>query len=138
MIKRLAPLFSLCLALGCGSPTGVQASFGFGDPFWIEVGHSAVSRDADMVVRFLSVIENSTCPIDAVCVWAGRAIVEVGVTVAPEPEVLVEIEVTASTPAARQRTVAGRRVEVQELRPPNRLGGAVGSPELRLVVVAVR
>jgi hypothetical protein len=136
MIKRLAPLFSLCLALGCGAPTGVQASFDFGDPFWIEVETVAVSRDAETVLRFVRVVENSTCPVDVVCVWAGRTIVEIGVTVAAAPEVLVALEVTSPDPTARQRTVAGRTVEALDFRPPNRMGGAVGTPEVRLVVRA--
>ncbi len=136
MIKRLAPLFSLCLALGCGAPTGVQSTFGYGDPFWLEVGSTAVSRDAGTVARFSRVMENSTCPVDVVCVWAGRTIVEVGVTVAPAPEVLVELEVTSPDLSARQRSVAGRRVEALDFRPPNRAGGTVGPHEVRLVVRA--
>lgn len=134
MIKRLAPLFVLCVMLGCGAATGLQEPFTYGDPFWLKVGHTAVSRDAETVVRFARVVENSTCPVDAVCIWAGRIIVEVGLSTPMEAEQLAEIELTAPNLADRQRVLLGRRVELLGFRPPNRLGGTEGTPELQLVV----
>lgn len=138
MPRRLAPLFSLLLALGCGSPTAVQEPFSLGDPFWIPLGETAVERNGGAVVRFARVIENSTCPINAVCVWAGRTVVEVGVTVPPGAEQLFEIELTSYDAAERARTVNGYRVELLGFRPPNRIGTPPARPDLQLVVVGIR
>lgn len=32
------------------------------------------------LVNFLEVVEDSRCPLDVVCIWAGRAIVRIGVS----------------------------------------------------------
>jgi hypothetical protein len=122
--------------LSCAPPAEVSESFEFGEPFWLELGRSAVSRDEETVVRFARVVENSTCPDDAACVWAGRTVVEVGIIVSTEAEGLVEIEVAAPDSVDRQRTIAGRRVEVLSFRPPNRLGGSTETPEIQLTVRA--
>lgn len=80
MIRRLTPLFSLLLAFGCGSTTAVVDRFEFGEPFPLAVGQQAVSADGSAAVHFTRVVTDSRCPADAVCVWAGEAIIELRVT----------------------------------------------------------
>lgn len=80
MIRRLAPLFSLLLALGCGSSTGVVERFEFGEPFPLVVGQQAVSADGSAAVHFTRVVTDSRCSPEVVCVWAGEAIIELRIT----------------------------------------------------------
>ena len=55
-----------------------------GDPFRLELGETW--REDGHAVRFVEVVEDSRCPADVECVWAGRA--QVRVEVDGEPFVL--------------------------------------------------
>ncbi len=83
MIRRLAPLFSLCLALACGAPTGTVERFEYGAPFRIRLGQSSLSADGGTVVTFERIVTDSRCPTRAVCVWEGEAIVALRVWATP-------------------------------------------------------
>lgn len=88
-MRRLAPLFlvlSLMVA-SCGSPTAVERSFLLGDAFWLGVGERAVGDDGATAVRFVRVVGDSRCPPEAVCIWAGEVVVEIGLQVGMQPEV---------------------------------------------------
>ena len=81
MIRRLTPLFSLLLALACGSPTEPTDPFRLGEPFWLEIGRTAASDAAATLVRYDRVVADSRCPGgNIVCVWAGDITVELSVT----------------------------------------------------------
>lgn len=45
-----------------------------GEPFTLRLHQTAHLTDAPLRVRFSEVTEDSRCPSDVVCVWAGRAI----------------------------------------------------------------
>lgn len=138
-MKRLAPLFSLLLALGCGTPTAVLEPFDFGEPFWVPVGRTAVSADASTVVRFVQVVADSRCPGgDIVCVWEGEASVEIGVRVPPAGEVSLEVSVGPTRHDDGQAAVHGRSIQVLGLEPVA-IGAPAGRlPRVQLRVVAVR
>lgn len=138
-MRRLAPLFSLVLALGCGAPTAVQEPFDYGDPFWVTVGRTAVSADGSTVVRFARVVGDSRCPGgDIVCVWEGEASVEIGVRVPPAGETLLEISVGQNRNDDGVGTAQGRSIEVLGLEPLG-IGAPAGSlPRVRLRVLALQ
>ncbi len=139
MTRRLAPLFSLVVALGCGAPTAVLEPFGYGEPFWVSVGHTAVSADASTAVRFVRVVTDSRCPGgEIVCVWAGEASVEIGMRVPPVGETLLEIGVGATRNSDGTGSAFGRGIEVLALE-PFAIGAPPGTlPRVRLRVTAVR
>ena len=70
------------LGAGCGTVTEPQV----GEEFELSVGGNAVVADADLWVAFLGVSEDSRCPLQAMCVWAGDAAVLV--EIAPFPDAL--------------------------------------------------
>ena len=81
-MRPLAPLLLSCAVLlgGCGSPTGVNPRFEFGEAFSLREGAVAVSSDGTTVVEFLEVVTDSRCPGGPiVCIWAGEAIVALSV-----------------------------------------------------------
>ena len=51
-----------------------------GREFRLEFGKSITIEPEDLRIKFVNVVEDSRCPVDALCVWAGRAIVLIGVT----------------------------------------------------------
>lgn len=47
----------------------------FGEPFSIRLGHPLTVGTRDLRVSFREVSEDSRCPADVVCIWAGQVVV---------------------------------------------------------------
>ncbi len=61
---------------GCTSVNLVQPD----GTFTLQVGDRAKVSNGDLVVHFVAVPQDSRCPVDAVCVWAGDAVVRLDLT----------------------------------------------------------
>jgi hypothetical protein len=70
-------------------------------------------------VSFAQVLEDSRCPVDVVCVWAGNAVVELGIRMGMGPTVPLRIN---STQEPRFADWNGVRVTLLELLPEPRAG----------------
>lgn len=58
-------------AAGCARNAPVEVSPGA--EFELGIGETARVANGDLTITFERVVEDSRCPMDAVCVWAGRA-----------------------------------------------------------------
>lgn len=77
----LLPAVAFLMAAGCRTtqpsdasapPTGTRvAQAGVGDPLAIALGETVQHNGHS--IRFVSVVEDSRCPVDVTCVWEGRA-----------------------------------------------------------------
>jgi hypothetical protein len=78
----------------------------------LAVGETAVVRNADVKIRFAGVTEDSRCPRDVECVWAGQVKIQLEIRV----RTLTRVEVSEgdSTPAGPYR-VTLVRLEPQPL-----------------------
>ena len=61
----------LSLLLACSTPAGPK----LGDQFTLAVGQSATIADLGLWMRFIQVTQDSRCPTQVACVWAGDAAV---------------------------------------------------------------
>jgi len=59
---------------------GVPARAGLGVPFEIAANETVQVEGSDIAVKFINVTEDSRCPSDVTCIWAGQVTVEVGLT----------------------------------------------------------
>jgi hypothetical protein len=66
-MRRSIYAVGLVAALGCSSPAGPQ----LGDQFSLRFGESASIAELGLWVRFINVVDDSRCPSDVVCAWAG-------------------------------------------------------------------
>ena len=83
----------LAATLACGSSPSHPSPLPIGEPFELRVGRTAELAD-DVSVRFMEVSSDSRCPMDAVCVVAGEAIVRIIVVqrgVVPPPGVSLNL-----------------------------------------------
>jgi len=88
-------------------------------------------QDSAVRLRFAGVVEDSRCPREVTCVWAGRAVVEVEATVGEDgPQRTVRLEVGAGEAATAE--LFGVRVEARELAPYPSAGAAARRDEYRL------
>ena len=62
-------------ALGCGGNVLAPGEVPYGQPFDLKVGESARVGDDSVGVTFEAVKSDSRCPIDAICIQAGEAVV---------------------------------------------------------------
>ena len=87
-MKRLLSLSSLVLLVACASnPTSAfpggphpDVQVALGQEFSIRVGQEASIAGTSLHLRFAAVVNDSRCPEDAVCVWAGNAEIRLDLT----------------------------------------------------------
>lgn len=112
---RLIAILGLSGVLGCrnepSAPEFQQATLG--TPVTLSPGQTAIFSDASLQVRFVSVLRESRCPSDVLCIWGGSArfIVELS---SPSHTVLVPLE----TDGPEREALAGSfRIETRSLAP---------------------
>jgi hypothetical protein len=69
-VRRSLAAVALAAAMLAG-PAAHAATVRPGVPFGMRVGDEVTIADTGIIVRFNEVTEDSRCPIDAICVWAG-------------------------------------------------------------------
>jgi hypothetical protein len=87
MMIELALLVALAAATG-PLPSGSPAPVALDRPFEVTLGERA-SVEGGLSVHFLSVVEDSRCPADVVCVWEGNA------------RIVLELEAEGEVPGRR-------------------------------------
>ena len=84
-----------------------------GRPFDLRVGDSALTTD-DLRIRFDTVRSDSRCPIDAICVRAGEAVIAITLSLRGEVAIGRELE---TVPSRSQVTHSRFTVTLSELQP---------------------
>ena len=83
-MKTSFSLFALVLltsAFSCDESRVKIDPFDLGAPFLLRPGFQYDCSECDVSVSFTKVISDSRCPSDAICVWAGMAVVELSVEI---------------------------------------------------------
>lgn len=81
-MRNLGVTLLLALGVGCSEPAAPQ----LGREFQLHVGENTILADVGLRVAFIGVSQDSRCPLQAMCVWAGDAAVLV--ETAPFPDVV--------------------------------------------------
>ncbi|MBX7117424.1 MAG: hypothetical protein K1X31_00355 [Gemmatimonadaceae bacterium] len=131
MIRRLAPLVPLVLAVACGSPMGVTPRVAFGVPFTLLPGQAASVGDGVVAVRYDRLLGDGRCPPRAMCVWQGDA--TIAVTILPMAGAAHSAELH-TTLEPRAATHAGLTVALVSLGASIGDDGAPRVPRAELVV----
>ena len=101
-------LFALSVAMAVAiillSPAcaSAPAEARLGQQFSLSIGQSASISGEDLQIKFLEVIEDSRCPKDVVCVWAGRVSGLVEITKDGSPYRMVLTQPGLSGDSARE------------------------------------
>jgi hypothetical protein len=136
-------LSAVCLlaALACSSGTGLArcddvgagvVCVRLGDQFDVRVGETAYVADTRLSIRVIGVPEDSRCPRDAVCVWAGNARVSLALRDASRTD---DVDVN-STVEPRAVSRWGYAVQLVDVMPVPSAGEPIPTQEyvIRLVV----
>jgi hypothetical protein len=100
------------LIAGCSGPTAPDR-VPKGEPFDLRVGESARTTD-DLRITFETVRSDSRCPMDALCVRAGEAVIAVTVARVGEVGIGRELE---TTPARSSTTYLNFTITLSSLQP---------------------
>lgn len=91
-------------------------------PVTVELKHGASRTvDSGLTIRFLSVLNDSRCPIGVQCVWAGNAEIELELT----GSVIESVGLNTGSQFPRTYTFEGYTVTLQDLKPQPSSGQTV-------------
>lgn len=118
----------LCLAApfvavsGCSESTGPgsdrqEALIPAAQEMTLRIGEEKAISNSVVRLTFGLVVEDSRCPIDAVCVWQGNAMVELGIRAGMGPTQPIRLNTTLEP---RSSVWNGIRVSLVELQPAPR------------------
>lgn len=112
---------------GCASPShpgdpgnvtpGVQVQTG--REFDIAVGQTVEVQGTPMTIRFSGVAEDSRCPVDVQCVWAGNAVVRLTITTSGGTSTDASLNTTLDPKSAM---ASGYTIRLAALKPAPRSG----------------
>lgn len=109
-MSRVLVLLLSFVVVGCKSTTGPDTVV-FGQPFWLKVGESMTFPDGNWML-FSRLVSDSRCPIDAVCVSAGDAVISVAFKIG---HVVTEVH---TDPSRSQISYSGgHTIRLTELQP---------------------
>lgn len=90
-------MIAASLGAACARNPTEPASVPLGQPFDLRVGESAVVTGG-LKVTFDRVVSDSRCPIDAICVWAGEAVLALKLSRGTDAPVEREVRADSSSP----------------------------------------
>jgi hypothetical protein len=121
--RRLLGLaLPILIAMGCSESTGPDsgrqdALIPAAQEMTLRVGEEKAVANSVVRVAFGQVVEDSRCPIDAMCVWAGNAMVELGIRAGMGPTWPIRLNTTLEP---RSTVWNGIRISLLELQPAPR------------------
>jgi hypothetical protein len=122
-------LFTLLISLGLAATAFAAEP----ERLTLRIGEQKTAKDAGIKVKFVSVVEDSRCPANVNCIWAGNAKVQIRITDtkgrAPAETVVLN---TNGTPQSERFYVYS--VSVVGLTPQPGANGRVNKSRYRLVV----
>lgn len=73
IVRMIFTALLLGLLVCCGPPSSNPQQVNAGQPFKLSPGESAMTANNELTITFNSVISDSRCPSDAMCIQAGEA-----------------------------------------------------------------
>jgi hypothetical protein len=117
-------------ALACGASPTAPKNAKASEPFTLAPGQSAIVEGTGIEVGFVGVSDDSRCPVDVTCVWAGDATVKLWMRQA-SPE-RTEAELHVNPPG--KTTYQGHRIVLTGLEPQPHSGQAIDSGKYRVTL----
>ena len=103
----------------------------------VPLGKTAVVEKTGLSVKFDSVHQDSRCPINAKCLWAGTAIVNVTVSNRAGEVKAIKLSTTNFETFNKVETAFGKSIEIMDLL-PNPLAGSGSKPELTQKLIKLK
>jgi hypothetical protein len=102
------------------------------EEFTIKIGQQIEVKDANLRITFTAVEEDSRCPVEILCVWAGNAKLQLEVKRSKKKFITVEMNTTLEP---KERDYKGYRVKLVSLNPQRRAGIPVDPADYEATLV---
>ncbi len=102
---------------GEAPPGGPVTAVALDAPFPLTAGETALLATQGIELGFVEVLEDSPCPTDVVCIWAGRAVVLVSLIGDGQELVRGELAIGGGSEDSPTRTFGRYTVELLDLKP---------------------
>ena len=127
---------SMLIAMGCSESTAPDsdrqdALIPAAQDMTLRVGEEKPVANSVVRLAFGLVVEDSRCPIDAVCIWQGNAMVELGIRAGMGPTQPLRINTTLEP---RSTVWNGIRISLLELQPAPRAAEPTKPDDYRVTV----
>lgn len=129
-MRSIAAAVTLLLLAGCASPShpgepgnvtpGIQVPAG--REFDIAVSQAVEVQGTPLTIRFSGVGEDSRCPVDVQCVWAGNAVVRLTITTSGGASTDAALNTTLDP---KSTTASGYTIRLAALKPVPRSGTTI-------------
>jgi hypothetical protein len=116
-------------AVGCSTTPSSTVGVPLGSEFILKPGETARVQSTDLRVTFVQVLNDSRCPGDALCVWAGDAVLALRVGSA-------DVELRSNTAPAQP--VGTYTVRVQRVEPYPFTSKIIAPADYRAVLVVTQ
>ena len=110
--------------IGLNAASADPAKVSLDKEFSLGIGQTASIEGEKLVIKFMAVLEDSRCPINVVCVWAGNGKVELEAIDIDGQNKTVSLN-TEDEPGAA--TLKGHKLKLISLRPPRIDGVPISS-----------
>lgn len=114
-----------------------QASVRIGQEFAIKVGQELKLEDADLQVKFVAVSQDSRCPANVNCIWAGQADVVLNVKHNNCTSALT-LSLPKNTQASDEGKVGGFRLRLVKLDPYPRTEQKISPNDYRASLIVTK
>ena len=118
---------------GGGEPAAEPFPWKLNEAFQVAVGEAALIDPEGIEVRLVGVVEDSRCPADVVCVWAGRARIAVAVKGLEEDYGVVELALEDRQSESASTSIGRHTVSFKALDPYP--GTVTGEPEYSATLI---
>jgi hypothetical protein len=122
---------ALIAGAGCASVTGAVDAYP-GSPFTLAPGETAALQGTDARITLNAVRDDSRCPVDVTCVWAGDAKIEIVVSRKGAAD---ETTVLSITPPKNEVWVGNLKIRFVSLAPAPRQADAGTARKYRAELV---
>jgi len=81
----------------CANSQGAAASARIGENFDVRIGETIAIAGEPLTVTFEQVVEDSRCPTSTTCIWAGDAVVRIGLRVSSTERGRLDLKTLSET-----------------------------------------
>jgi hypothetical protein len=114
-MKRLLMVFLLLAVAGYAQETATQKQVALGKAFTVKIGAQVTVKDTNLKIAFIAVPEDSRCPEDVVCAWAGNA--KLKFKLKTKEETMITLETISQS---REAEFRGYKIKLIKLTPNRR------------------
>jgi hypothetical protein len=103
-----------------------------GEAFTLRFGEQAMIEGAGLTVRFAALQEDSRCPVDVVCAWAGNARVKLKLNRSEKKAATVSLNTTLSP---REASFKGYEVRLVKVDPPRKSDTPINPADYEVTLI---